>query len=321
MSTGDGPAAPLPRHPFRFGVQVSSAPDAAAWTDTARKVEDLGFSVLTVADHLDDQFATTPALVAAADVTTTLRLGALVYANDYRHPVVLAKEAATVDLLSDGRLELGLGAGWMTTDYEQSGIRLDPPGTRIRRLEEALDVVRGLWADGVLDHDGPAYRIRGLDGRPKPVQRPGPPILIGGGGRRVLTMAARQADIIGLNFDLAAGRIDERAGPTGTAEATHRKLAWVREAAGDRLPELEIQARIHLATITDDRPALADTVSAVFGISPEEAMDCPHGLAGTVDEIVEQCHRNRDRFGISYITFSADALDDMAPVVARLAGR
>src|SRR4051794_22892685 len=181
--------------PFRFGVQCSSPPDitASRWRDLARKVEDLGYHRLTVSDHLDDQLSPVAALMAAADATTTLRVGVLVLSNDYRHPAVLAKEAATLDILSEGRFELGMGAGWMTTDYERAGIPMDRPGGRIARLEEAIQVVRGLLSDGPCHFAGEHYRIDGLTGSPKPVQRP-LPLLIGGGGRKVLELAGRHAD-------------------------------------------------------------------------------------------------------------------------------
>ena len=307
--------------PFRFGVQCGHSDEGAAgWAALARKAEELGYSTFTMGDHLDAQFSPTVGLMAAAAATSTIRIGALTYANDYHHPVVLAKEAATLDLLSDGRLELGVGAGWMTTDYEQAGIPLDPPGTRIERLGEALTVMKGLFADGPVEFTGKHYEIRGLDGTPKPVQRPHPPILIGGGGRRILSLAAREADIVGLNFNLHGGRIDASVGPDGTAEHTAEKISWIREAAGDRFDDLELQVRIHLAMVTDDRVALAEQIAPALGLTPEAGLSSPHSLAGTVDQIVDDLVEQRERFAISYIGLSAAAMDEMAPVVARLAG-
>ena len=306
--------------PFRFGIQAGGPADARGWAEQARKAEDLGVSVLTVADHLDDQLAPTAGLMAAADATTTLRVGALVFCNDYRHPVMLAKEAATIDVLSGGRLELGLGAGWMTSDYQESGIPLDPPGQRIDRLEEAIAIVNGLFADGPVTHEGDHYRVTGLEGTPKPVQRPGPPLLIGGGGKRVLSLAAREADIVGINVNLAGGTIDERVGPDATVEATNEKIAWIRAAAGDRFDDIELQVRVHVAAITDDRDTLAAAMGPALGLSPEAALASPHALAGTVDQVVQQLDERRERWGISYIGLSADSLDEMAPVIARLAG-
>src|SRR6476660_4849614 len=180
---------------FRFGIQLSTAPTAHDWLALARKAEDLGYSTLFMPDHFGEQLAPVPALMAAADATTDLRLGALVFDNDYKHPVVLAKEIATLDVLSNGRIEFGIGAGWMTTDYEQSGIPKDRDGVRIDRMVEALDVYRGAWAEGSFSFKGEHYTITDYDGLPKPLQQPGPPILIGGGGPKVLRIAAQHADI------------------------------------------------------------------------------------------------------------------------------
>lgn len=306
--------------PFRFGVQCSSPPDvtAAHWRDLARRVEDLGYHRLTVSDHLDDQLSPVAALMAAADATTTLRVGALVFCNDYRHPAVLAKEAATLDILSEGRFELGMGAGWMTSDYHAAGIAMDPPGRRIERLEEAIEVVKGLFSPGPLTYEGRHYRIDGLSGSPKPVQQPHVPLLVGGGGRKVLELAGRHADIVGLNPKLPNGVIDAAAGPDATAAATDRKLGWVRAAAGDRFDQLELHTRIHLALVTDDRQGMAEALAAGFGLTPDEALASPHALCGTVDEIAEDLLARRERFGIASIGLSLDAMEAMAPVVAAL---
>ena len=306
--------------PFRFGLQASGPMSAGEWAELARKAEGLGYSTLTCADHLDDQFAPIPALAAAAAATTTLRLGTLVLANDYRHPVVAAKDAATLDVLSDGRLELGLGAGWMTSDYESAGIPLDPPGVRIERLAEGLAVVRGLFGDGPFSFEGEHYRIDGLEGFPKPVQRPHPPIVLGGGGPRMLRLAAREADIVGINVNLAVGVIDDRAGPNATEEATQAKIDIVRDAAGDRFDDIELQVRVHAVVVTDDRQGMAELMAPALSVSPAQALASPHAVAGTPEEIVEDLRSRRERWGISYLGVSVDALDALAPVVAELAG-
>lgn len=306
--------------PFRFGIQAGGPADARAWAEQARRAEDLGASTLTMADHFGDQLAPIAGLMAAAGATSSLRVGALVLCNDYRHPVVLAKEAATVDVLSDGRLELGLGAGWMTSDYEQSGIALDPAPTRIARLSEAVEVVKALFTGEPVDHRGEHYRIDGLVGAPRPVQRPHPPILIGGGGPTVLRLAAREADIVGINIDLRAGVIDASAGPNATEEATDEKIALIRDEAGDRFDDLELQIRIHLAMVTDDRVGVAEAMAPALGLTPEAALLTPHALVGTAEEIVDQLVARRERWGLSYIGINADSLDAMAPVIARLAG-
>jgi len=304
--------------PFRFGIQCRGPADRRGWRELARRVEDLGWSTLTIADHFDDALAPIPALMAAADATTTLRVGTMVLANDYRHPVVLAKEAASLDLLTGGRFDLGIGAGWMTTDYDAAGIALDRPGLRIERLAEALQVLRGLWSDEPCTFAGDHHRVIGLDGLPKPLTPGGPPIVIGGGGRRILTLAGQEADVVGINVNLAAGVIDRQAFWNGTPETTDVKLRWVREGAGDRHPELHV--RVHLAMVTDDRDGVVEQLSGGFGLTPDEARATPHALVGDVSEICDQLVERRERWGISYLGLSADQLEPFAPVIARLAG-
>lgn len=291
-----------------------------AWVDLARRVEDLGYSTLLLPDHFDDQLSPMPALAVAAAVTTGLRVGPLVLDNDYRHPVVLAKEAATVDVLSGGRLELGLGAGWMRQDYERSGIAEDPPSVRVDRMVEAVDVLEGLWSDGPLDHAGTHYRVSGLDGLPKPVQRPHPPLLIGGGSRRVLSFAARRADIVGINPSIHSGAVDAAAAANGAAAATDRKVAWVREAAGGRIDELELNMLTFAVIVTEDRRGTLEAVAPAFGLPPEVLEDYPHALVGTEAQIAEQLQASRERWGVSYWVVQGDAIDALAPVVARLSG-
>lgn len=306
--------------PFRFTLQASHLGHPDELRPLARRAEDVGVSTLTIADHVDDQLAPIAALMAAADATTTLRVGSLVFANDYRHPAILAKEAATIDVLSGGRLEFGIGAGWMTEDYRTTGIPMDPPGERIDRLEEALQIITALWSDGPADFAGKHYRVEGLDGQPKPFQSPRPPIAVGGGGPRVLALAARYADIVGLNPSLRAGVIDAQAGPSATAEATDAKIAHIRQVARDRFDRIELATRIHLAIVTDDRDGVAEAFAPAFGVSPAEALASPHALCGTVDQIVDDLVERRERFGISTIGLSASSLDDMTPVISKLAG-
>ncbi len=274
----------------------------------------------SVSDHLDEQLAPIAALMAAADATTTLRVGAMVFCNDYRHPVVLAKEAATLDVLSGGRFELGLGAGWMTADYRAAGIPLDRPGVRIDRLEEAIAVVKGLFCGSPVSFRGCFYSVDGLVGTPAPVQQP-PPLLIGGGGPRVLSLAAREADIVGLNPPLGRGVIDASVGPDATAAATDAKVALIRSVAGPRFASIELQVRVHLVVVTDDRDGLAAAFAPSFGLTPAEALDSPYALIGTPAQIVDALVERRERYGISAIGIGLDAMDDMAPVVAALAGR
>lgn len=309
-------------HPrkFRFGLQVAKANSGRAWRDRARKTEDQGFSTLFMPDHFDDQFAPLPALAAAAEATTELRLGALVMDNDYRHPVVHAKELATVDVISNGRLELGIGAGWMRTDYDSSGIAYDAPGTRIDRFVEGLAVIKGLFADSELTYHGEHYTITGLNGLPKPVQRPHPPVLIGAGGPRMLGIAAREADIVGVNPSMRSGAIDASTAADATLASYDRKLATLREAAGDRFDDLELNCLLMFVTETDDRLGFATNIAPMFGITPEEALEVPIALTGTVDEMCEQLEARRERWGLSYVVCQAGSEDTIAPVVARLAG-
>ncbi|HUF32687.1 MAG TPA: TIGR03621 family F420-dependent LLM class oxidoreductase [Acidimicrobiales bacterium] len=310
----------MAHHPFRFGIQLANAADGPAWAALARKAEDLGYSSLLMPDHFGDQLAPVPALVAAAAATTELKVGALVWDNDYKHPVVLAKEAATIDVLSGGRLEFGIGAGWMRSDYDGAGMPYDPPGVRISRMEEAITIIKGLLAGETVTFTGEHYRVDAMEGTPRPVQQPGPPIIIGGGGKRVLSIAGREADIVGINVNLAAGEIGPDAGPNATAEATAQKVAWVRDAAGDRFDEIELNVLVFLAIVTDDREGTAAAMAGGFNIRPDQALQVPHALVGNVDEICEDLRQRRDDHGLSYITFNEGAFEAMAPVVARLAG-
>jgi probable F420-dependent oxidoreductase len=306
--------------PFKFGIQASTASSASDWADLARRVEDLGFTNLYLPDHFGDQLAPMPAMMAAADATTDLRVGALVLDNDYKHPVVLAKEIATLDVLSGGRVDFGIGAGWMTTDYEQSGIPLDPPKIRVDPMEEGIAVYKGLFSGEPFSYQGEHYEIAGLAGTPKPIQQPHPPLLIGGGGRRVLSIAAREADIVGINPNMKSGVVGPDAAADATAEATDRKVGWVRAAAGDRFDDIDLSMLVFAAITTDDRAGTAEMMAGVFGITPEEMADVPHAWIGSVDEICEAIRAQRERWGISHFVLPFDTIETTAPVVAALAG-
>jgi probable F420-dependent oxidoreductase len=271
-------------------------------------------------DHFTDQLAPMPALAAAAAATTTLKIGALVFGNDYRHPVVLAKEVATLDVLSGGRVEFGIGGGWMTSDYEQAGIPLDPPGVRIERMAETIDICLGLWGDDAFSYDGSHYRVTGLEGTPKPVQRPHPPILIGGGRPRVLGLAGRRADIVGINPSLRAGEVGPEAVEDILAERVDDKVRLVREAAGDRFASIELNLLVQLAMVVDNRVELVESMAPAFGLTGRQALDSPYAWVGTVAEICDDLRRWRDRWGISYWIVHGDALEAVAPVVERLSG-
>jgi len=310
-------------HPrkFRFGVMAPTADSGRAYREVARKAERLGYSTLYVPDHfVDHPLGPFPAMAMAAEATTTLRVGSLVLGNDYRHPVVLARDAATLDLLSDGRLELGVGAGWMTVDYEKAGIPLDPPGVRIARLAEALTIIKGLMGDGPFSFSGEHYTITELDGMPKPVQRP-VPIVVGGGGKKVLSLAAREADIVGINANLKGGRPDDPANaPSMNPASTDDKLTWVRDAAGSRFEDIEIQAFVGFVQFTDDAEGLAAAMAPAFDTTPAEVLDSPVGLVGNVEQMVETLRRRRDRWQISYHVVNDDVMEQFEPVVTALAG-
>jgi probable F420-dependent oxidoreductase len=310
-------------HPrkFRFAVQTTSIGSAKEWRERARKVEALGYTTLFMPDHfVDTQLSPMVGISFAAAVTERLRIGMLVLGNDYKHPAVTAKEAATIDLLSDGRLEFGLGAGWQRTDYDALGLAYDSPGTRIDRLGEAVQIIKRAWGGGKFDFDGKHYRIRAYDGVPKPVQQPRPPILIGGGGRRLLRLAGREADIVGINPNLRAGAVTADAVKTSLAEQTLEKIAWVREGAGKRFDEIELQIRYFLAAITDNAKGFAGAVAPRFGITANEALASGIALVGTVEAVCNQLLERREKWGVSYVVLGEDNFEAFAPVVARLAG-
>ena len=311
----------FPVRPFRFGVQVNSEPDAKSWAGLARSAEANGFDVLTMPDHFTPQLAPMPALMAAADATTTLRVGALVFDNDYKHPLVLAKELATMDVLSGGRVEIGLGAGWMISDYEQAGMPYDSPKVRIDRFVEGLAVIKGCMGPGRFSFEGDHYVIKDHDGFPKPVQSPLPPVLIGGGGKRVLSIAAREADIVGINGTLTAGVIGEDAVSTMTSAAVDEKVAIVAQAGAHRLHEIEMNIRTFFVKVTDDRRGFVDGVAGMFKIPPALIDDSPFGLIGSVDAIKEQILAAREKWGFSYFIVGAENIEEMAPVVAALRGK
>lgn len=305
--------------PFRFGVQAKLAASQKEWTELARKAEDLGYSVLTMPDHFDGQLAPTPALMTAASATTNLRVGALVYSNDYRHPVVLANEMATIDLLSDGRLELGMGAGWMTLDYDAAGIPHDRPGVRIERMVEAVEVVRGLFNDGPFSYDGKHYQITGLDLLPKPLQD-NVPLLVGGGGPRMLRLAGKLADIVGVNLNLQSGVIDAGTVSDGTPERYLEKIGWVREGAGALFDDIELHIRTHLVVFTDDRRGTAEAIGGGMGLTVDQALGSPAALVGDPSSMIDDIIARRETFGFSYTTIGAEEMEQFAPVVAELAG-
>jgi probable F420-dependent oxidoreductase len=313
------PTVATPR-PWRFGLSLAGFDHGHDWAETARRIEDLGYSTMLVPDHLGDQLAPLPAIAAAAAATTRLRVGTFVLANDFRHPVLLAKEAATVDLLSGGRLELGLGAGWRREEFDAAGMSFDPGPIRLARLEESVTVLRGLWTGQPFSFAGDHYRVDDLEGRPLPAQVGGPPLFLGGGGPRLLALAGRRADIVGL---APRSRPDGTLDPGDvTPEATDAKLAVVKEAAGNRFADLELNVLVLAARVGSgvSRRHQADELAASWGIAPDAVLASPHSVLGSPEEVADDLLAQRERFGISYVTVPEPALAAFAPVVARLAG-
>jgi probable F420-dependent oxidoreductase len=321
------------RRPFRFAAQAFEATSAKEWSDIARRVEDLGYSTLfttdhyfgpgTIADasgHRPVDVAPISAMAMAAAATTSLRVGCRVFNVDLHQPVVLAKELATLDMLTEGRVEVGLGAGWVAAEYEGLGVPMDSAGVRIARLGEVVEVLKAHWSGDEVSVDGTYVHASGFAGLPRPVQQPHPPIFIGGGRQKILTLAGRLADIVSFNFDNSAGRLGSSSVASSGAEQTAQKVAWVREGAGDRFPEVELEIGAYFVAVQDDPgPAIA-AMAGRFGVSEDEFASHPHALLGTVDAICETLEERREQFGFSYVTVAQRNLDELAPVVARLAG-
>jgi probable F420-dependent oxidoreductase len=278
---------------FRFALQASHAASPAAWRQLAQKAEDLGYSTLYVPDHLDDQWAPMIAATVAAEATTTLRVGTLVLDNDFRHPVVLAKEAATLDIVSGGRFEFGLGAGWMKTDYQQSGIPMDKPSVRVARLAESLAIMRAMWRDGSVTFTGEHYRVSGAAGTPAPTTPGGPPLVIGGGGRRVLTLAGRYADIVSIVPSLTAGYVGPEVAAESVVEKYTDRVRWAREAAADRAGDLEFQCWTVAVQVVPNAGEVIESLASLFGLTPDQLRSAPLALIGTVEEITEVLRKRR----------------------------
>jgi probable F420-dependent oxidoreductase len=306
--------------PFRFGVAAHAVASAERWRDLARRAEDLGYATLILPDHLNPQLAPIPGLLAAALQTTTLRVAVQVLDVDHRNPVVAAKEVATLDLLSGGRCDWGMGAGWLHADYEATGIPFDPPGVRLSRLVEAVAVMKGLFAGGPVDHQGRHYTVRGAVGDPQPVQRPHPPLLVGGSRPRLLRFAGREADIVSISPSWDSRRI-MGAEPSLTVEAAmDLQVGWIRDGAGDRFDRVELSHVAMPVEVTDDPGAAFERIAPNVGLTPDEARRSPHVLAGPVGAICDALVARRERWGLSNIVVPVGALEPFAPVVARLAG-
>jgi len=323
----------VPTRPFRFSVQAFEAGSGRQWTDTARRAEDLGYSTLFLTDHYFGpgdvsaasghrpvDVAPLTAMTAAAMATTRLRVGCRVFCVDYHNPVVLAKELATLDMLSEGRVEAGLGAGWVAAEYEGLGLAMDPAGVRIDRLAEVVQVLKAHWGGEPLDVQGAHVHASGFAGRPLPVQQPHPPIFIGGGAPRVLRLAGRLADIVSINFNNAAGKLGSGSVASSTRDATVQKLGWIREGAGERFGDIELELAAYFIAISDDPADAMAAMAERFGVAPGALAEHPHALIGSVDQVCEKLERQRDELGISYVNVAQRSMEAFAPVVARLTG-
>jgi probable F420-dependent oxidoreductase len=318
--------------PFRFGVQSYTAKSPSHWRDQARRAEALGFSTFSVADHVIgpgpalaatnhpvQDVAAMPAMAVAIEATSTINIGARVFCVDYRQPVMFAKELATLDFFSEGRLEVGIGAGWLQGEYEAMGVPWDRAGVRLDRMVETIELIRAHFGEGLVEVDGTYVHASGFEGVPKPAN-PRPPIMIGGGAQRVLGIAGREADIVSLNFDNSSGKIGPAGVGSSTAEITAQKIDWIRAGAGDRFDDLEIEIGAYFTVVTDQRDATLAQMAPMFAMEPEQFAVHPHALIGSVDSICEQLVERRETYGISYVTFGGSAMEAVAPIVERLAG-
>ena len=311
---------PQSSRPLRFATQGQRAESAAEWKEKARKAEALGFDTLLMADHFGPQLSIAPALAVAAEATTSLRFGQLVLQNDLYHPAMLAKETATLDLLSGGRMELGIGAGGSyPPDFGWTGIPFNPAKARVERLAESLRVLKGLFHDGPFSFEGKHFKITDYDGLPKPVQKPHPPILIGAGGRRMMELAAREADIIGLLPSMGSGGADFALSEM-TVPGLAAKVDFIRQTAPDRFESIEFNSLTQVLRVTDDRQTAIAELSTEWEQDPNEWQESPFLLVGSVDSIADDIRRYRETLGFTYFVLRDFMMDDFAPILAKLKG-
>ena len=318
--------------PFRFGVQSFNADSGADWTEQVQKAEELGYSAFHLADHIigsgpalqaanhpEQNLSAIPAMAYAAAVTNDIHIGCRVFCVDYHLPIVLIKSAMTIDRLSNGRLELGLGAGWITEEYNALGITKDEPQIRIDRLADVIEGIKAFRHEGPADIQNKTLNWQGFEGIPKPVSKP--PLMVGGGSPRVLRLAGREADIVSLNFNNRSGMIGPDGVGMSTEIETQKKIGWIKEGAGDRFNELEIEIGAYFTFVIDDPAPVLGQFAQMFGMSEDEMSKHPHALFGSVEAICDELERRREFHGISYITVGRDNMEAFAPIVARLNGR
>ena len=322
--------------PFRFGLQAFNPKSPEAWREMLRKTEDLGYSAYHLADHFlgagpaiestghpPQLLGAVPAMAMALEYANSIKVGARVFCMDYREPVILAKEAATMDYLSGGRLELGLGAGWIEAEYKAVGIPFEPIGQRLDKFQNVVSAIKAFMSGDPLSIQNDHIQWEGFSGSPARPQCP--PIMIGGGSKRVLTIAGREADIVSLNFNNRAGVLGPDGMLSGLAEQTAKKIDWIRDGAGERFDDIELEIGAYMTIVTDHQEATAKAIADPFGMPVDDLLAGPHNLIGSVDYICEELQRRREVYGISYITVLDDGENNMveqfAPVVAKLAGQ
>lgn len=318
--------------PFRFAVQVfRGAKSSHEWKDLVRRIEELGYSTLFVSDHylgkgpatqrarqVPQYLAPLSAMATAAALTSTLRIGSRVFCADYHVPAVLVKEAATLDVLSGGRLEFGIGAGWSEHEYTAMGLAMASPGERVTKLFEVVDLFKAHCRGDMLDFEGKHVTAIEFTGLPITAQQPHPPIMIGGSGKRVLSFAARHADIVSINnVDYDAVNDD---GLTPQEEA-ERRLSYVRDAAAGRFGELDIEASPFFTVVTDDPRAASKQITSTIGLPEDGFVEHPNVLIGTVVELVDRLQERRERYGVNYVTIQQSDMEGFTPVLEQLAGR
>ncbi|MFD8497884.1 TIGR03621 family F420-dependent LLM class oxidoreductase [Amycolatopsis sp. NPDC059657] len=303
--------------PFRFATQARTAADARQWREKARKAEELGYSSLLVPDHLNDHWAPLVSLTIAAEATSTLKVGSLMFNNEYRHPLLLAREFAMLADACEGRVEFGIGAGWKDEDFTHLGLPFDAPGVRIGRLAESVRILKQFWSGGEVDFSGRHYTVRAAPGQPFAKV----PLMLGGGGRRMLTLAAREADIVGFNATAASGTVDADMIRSMTAGSYAERVGWVREAAGERFAGLELQCLTPICQLVPDRAETIENIAKYSALTPEEIAESPAFLIGSAEEICETLEERREKFGFTYWVLPEAEMERFAPIVERLTGR